>query len=94
VRHLVRFTLGSPYTEIFTRLRSVFAEPPLTDSLLAVDLTGVGKPILDMLRQAKFQARLRPMLITAGHKTSQDGGTWVMQGRSWTRSMRNYYRFA
>ena len=78
VRHLERFSLGASYHEMFARLHTVFEKPPLRDSTLAVDLTGVGKPVLDLLRKAKVPARLRPMMVAACHKATQDGATWLV----------------
>jgi hypothetical protein len=77
VRHLERLPLGTPYPDVCTRLARLFASPPLTDSSLAVDYTGVGRPVLDMLRRAKIPARLRPVTITGGSKPKLDGGWHV-----------------
>jgi hypothetical protein len=77
VRHLERLPLGTPYPDVCTRLGRLFASPPLTDSSLAVDYTGVGRPVLDMLRRAQIQAKLRPVTITGGSKPKLDGGWHV-----------------
>ncbi len=76
VRHLERFPLGTPYTEVCEQLRERFSQSPLRDSLVTVDLTGVGKPVFQLLRKARVGARLSPLLITAGHKAALDCGTW------------------
>jgi hypothetical protein len=79
VRHLERFPLGTAYTAVCTRVASLFAGPPLADSTLVVDQTGVGRPVIDLLRRSKLRARLRPVTITAGHKASPaDGGGWLV----------------
>jgi hypothetical protein len=79
VRHLERFPLGTAYTAVCTRVASLFAGPPLADSTLVVDQTGVGRPVIDLLRRTKIQARLRPVTITAGHRASlADGGGWLV----------------
>jgi len=45
--------------------------------MLAVDQTGVGRPVVDMLRRSSIQADIRPITITAGHAVSPgDGGGW------------------
>jgi hypothetical protein len=44
--------------------------------MLAVDQTGVGAAVVDMLRQARVQACLHPVLITAGHAITRDERTW------------------
>lgn len=58
------------------------AAPPYDPALLAgspvaVDVTGVGKPVLEMFEDAGLDARLWPVLITAGHQeTLAVGGIW------------------
>jgi hypothetical protein len=49
VRHLQRLPLGTPYREVGTRLARLFAGPPLTGTMLAVDYMGVGRAVLDPL---------------------------------------------
>jgi hypothetical protein len=79
VRHLERFPLGTAYTAVCARLAQLFAQPPLAGSLLAVDQTGAGRPVIDRLRGARIQARVLPVTITAGHQaTAADGGGWLV----------------
>jgi hypothetical protein len=79
VRHLERFPLGTAYTAVCARIAELFAKPPLAGSLLAVDQTGVGRPVIDLLRGAKIQAQVVPVTITAGHQaTVADGGRWLV----------------
>jgi hypothetical protein len=57
----------------------LFAQPPLAGSILAVDQTGVGRPVIDLMRGAKIQARVLPVTITAGQKaTATEGGGWLV----------------
>jgi hypothetical protein len=79
VRHLERFPLGTSYTAVCVRLAQLFAKPPLAGSILAVDQTGVGRPVIDLLRGARIQAQVLPMTITSGHQaTAADGGGWLV----------------
>ena len=68
VRYLQRFELNTPYTTICTRLAELFSKPPLTGSSLSVDYTGVGQPVIDMLRGAQIRAGLHPIAMRGGHK--------------------------
>jgi hypothetical protein len=77
VRHLERLPLGTPYPDVGTRLARLFAGPPLAGSILAVDYTGVGRPVLDLLRRARIPASLRAVTITGGNKATLDGGWHV-----------------
>src|SRR5438876_6037371 len=56
VRHLERFPLGTSYPAICHRLVDLFSRPPLSDATIAVDQTGVGRAVLDMIRQERPQA--------------------------------------
>jgi hypothetical protein len=60
VRHLKRLSPATPYPEVFARLAEVFAAPPVRDSRLVVDYTGVGRPVLDMLRKARWARKSPP----------------------------------
>jgi len=78
-RHLERFPLGTSYTQVCARLERLFQRPPLLGSKLAIDQTGVGRPVVDMLRRSEIEAQIRPITITGGHKATfakQDG--WLV----------------
>src|SRR5262245_41254435 len=53
VRHIKRWQLKTPYTTIVEEVVQLVATPPLANPKLAVDITGVGRPILDMLKAAR-----------------------------------------
>jgi hypothetical protein len=79
VRHLERFPLGTSYTAICARLVTIYAAAPLARTTLAVDQTGVGRPVLDMLRRSTISASIRPITITGGHKaTPNEGGGYLV----------------
>lgn len=66
VRHLHRWPLKTPYPVVVEDVRGLFASGPLHGSTLAVDETGVGRPVVDMFRSAKIACKLRPYSITCG----------------------------
>jgi hypothetical protein len=76
VRHLERFPLGTSYPEICDRVVDLFDEPPLSNGTLAVDQTGVGRAVVDIIRRARPQAIIRPMTIIAGHAVVPDEAGW------------------
>ena len=79
VRHLERLPPATPYPEVFARLASVFVDSPLRGSKLVVDYTGVGRPVLDMLRKAKVGASATPLFVTSGKISSDDSrGGWLV----------------
>src|SRR5262245_996770 len=78
-RHLERFPRGTPYTEIAAGLAGRFAASPLARNPLGVDQTGVGKPVVDLLRRARIAARLRPLTLAGGHGATPDPkGGWLV----------------
>jgi len=61
LRHLERMPIGTPYTEQARRLEQIMLRRELQfDSILVVDATGVGAPVLDLL----LERRLSPVAIT------------------------------
>jgi hypothetical protein len=68
VREIRRWPLGTSYPAIITDLVNLFGQHPLVGSTLVVDKTGVGRPILDYLRQSGINADIRPYVITCGLK--------------------------
>jgi hypothetical protein len=73
VRYLERFPLGTSYTAICALVAQRMK--PLPGSTLAVDQTGVGRPVVDLLRGSKMNVSLRPITITAGHTARRDEET-------------------
>src|SRR6266568_3031382 len=66
VRYLERIQLGTPYTQVVTRLQQVNSRLRENGKCqLVVDATGVGMPVVDMLRAAKLDCTLTPVLITS-----------------------------
>ena len=65
LRHLHRFPLGTPYTEIVPAVAALIRAGPLAESPVVADQTGVGRAVVDMLRQAI--GWVVPVSITGGH---------------------------
>jgi hypothetical protein len=71
VRNLARFPLGTPYTEIVEQIRLLMKAWPLRDSAhLVVDGTGVGRPVLDLLKRAGLGHRLFSVTIHGGDRVT------------------------
>jgi hypothetical protein len=67
--HLRRFPLGTAYTEIVPAVGAVRRSEPLRQApLVVVDQTGVGRAVVDMLRQSACGGI--PVTITGGHATT------------------------
>jgi hypothetical protein len=76
IRGLKRWPLGTLYTTICGDVVQLVSQPPLAGCQLAVDYTGCGRPFVDMVRQARPLAVVRPVYITGGAGVKQDGPGW------------------
>ena len=79
VRHLERIKLGTPYPKIVDRLGKLLQKPEIyhKQKVMLIDQTGVGKPVVDMLRQADL-CTILGITITGGHEVTEvDGGFHV-----------------
>jgi hypothetical protein len=82
VRHLQRFPLGTPYPVVVQAVRELLGSALLRKPTLAVDHTGVGRAVVDMLADAlrgRVACLCYPITITAGHivTTNELGGLHV-----------------
>jgi hypothetical protein len=72
VRHLERLKLGTPYPEMVEHVGKRTRAPELRGFSMAVDYTGVGRPVVDMLYAAALPVALCPILITSGNAVTQE----------------------
>jgi hypothetical protein len=77
VRHLERIPLGTPYTAVVERVARVAQRAPVAGKCqLVVDATGVGMPVVDMLRASRMGCGLTAVWITGGNAERFDGSVW------------------
>lgn len=76
VRDLKRWQIGTPYPNIVREVAALCERPPLPGCTLCVDHTGVGRPVVDMLRQSKLPANIVPITITAGMAITHQADGW------------------
>src|SRR5215216_1835433 len=73
VRHLERMPLGTSYPDVVKqvsqRVRALTAMD--ASATLVVDQTGVGRPVVDLLRDAALPCHLVPIMITGGQTVTQ-----------------------
>src|SRR5581483_11945013 len=82
LRYLERVPLGTPYPEVVERVGRVVRGPDTTGHChLIVDATGVGRPVVDLLRRARLKCNLMPALITGGDLESNEGGYYRVPKR-------------
>ena len=67
VRQVRRFPLETPYVEIPLEVaRVIKGLDEGVSKTLTVDATGVGAPVVELLKRADFTARWKPIVITGG----------------------------
>src|SRR4051812_49238730 len=72
VRYAERLPLGMLYPEIVARVREIVRSDELRGKcMLAVDATGVGAPVVDMLRAAQLGCTVSAFVITGGEFSSE-----------------------
>ena len=82
VRHLERLPLGTSYPRVVRRVRElVMDERMVGRCALAVDGTGVGAPVVDLLREAKLGCELAAVTISGGERESVVGGVFSVPKR-------------
>jgi hypothetical protein len=75
VRFLFRWALGSSYPAIERAVARLLHRPPLVgNATLLVDYTGVGRPIVDELRQIGLD--LQAITIHGGDAVTHTGANW------------------
>jgi hypothetical protein len=80
-RHLERLPLNTPYPEQVRHIKSLYDRLKLTNQAvsLAVDQTGVGRPVVDMLTEAKLP--VTAISITGGDSITREGRTYRVPKR-------------
>lgn len=82
LRHLQRLRLGTPYPEVVERIRELVQSDALRGQCtLVADATGVGGPVMDLLRASDPGCELIPVTITGGTEATRGGGTWRVPKR-------------
>src|ERR1041384_261159 len=75
-RHLQRWTLRTPYEQIGTDTAKLLNRQEVRSegrNILAIDATGVGLPVVNLFKQAKINANIKPCLLTGGDEVTDEG---------------------
>lgn len=80
---LQAWELGTKYTDIAAGVKALYDRPQLARTRLATDFGGVGRPVYDQLKAVRVQARIVPVLLTAGKLVHKDekSGSWNVPKR-------------
>ena len=71
VQWLIRFDLRTPYPDIVRYVVEQHSRPEAHGIPLAIDATGVGRPVVDMFAEAQVDAHIVPITITGGNSWSR-----------------------
>jgi hypothetical protein len=81
LRHLERLPLGTPYPDVVERVRRITGSPQVAGRCrVMVDATG-GRAVVDLLRCAKLQGELVPVVATSGRAESHLSGYYGVPKR-------------
>jgi len=75
IRLLDEYPLGVSYTDQVGRVVKTLSHDKVRGASVAVDYTGVGRPVFDLLRDARPPVVLYPLLTTSGHSVTHDRET-------------------
>jgi hypothetical protein len=76
MRHIERPELGTPYPKIIDRLKALAGSPQVKGrgtNTVVIDITGVGRPVWDLMCRARINAILKGIAITGGNTVTRDG---------------------
>ena len=77
VRYLERLPLGTAYVDVVERVGEVLRHAELRDrSRLVVDATGLGAPVVEMLKAARLGCGIVSVTITSGERAHGQGPAW------------------
>ncbi len=87
-RHLERIELGTSYPLVVQRVATIANHPSIVDrSTLVIDQTGVGRPVVDMLRDLRLKAQLVAVTIHGGDQVIHESGYWHVPKRDLVSSV-------
>ena len=88
VLYVERLLLGTPYPRAVERVRQVVGRSAREGRCtLVVDATGLGAPVVDMLRIANLQCEIVPVILTGGEGERCANGVWHVPKRDLITSL-------
>ena len=91
LRYLERVPLGTPYPEIVKKVREITRSAELRGRCsLMVDATGVGRPVVDLLREADLDCAILAAVVTGGHTETHSGGYYHVPKKDLITGLQTY----
>ena len=75
LRHIERPPRGTEYPDVVDRLIELYRSKPLegVEKSVVIDMTGVGRPVYDLMRRSGFYYSLNAITITGGNDVVKAG---------------------
>lgn len=88
--HLEKLRLGTPFVEAVARVAEVARDAGRAPGgkRLVVDATGLGSPVVEMLREARTGYEMRPVTITGGAGQTRTLSGWNVAKRDLMTGLR------
>ncbi len=88
LRHLERLPLGTPYPTVAERVVKITRSAAMAGRCtLVVDATGVGRPVVDLLKRERPGCLLMPVNITGGASETRNGAYYGVPKRDLVTGM-------
>jgi hypothetical protein len=89
LRHIERPERGTTYPKIVDRLKELADSPQLTEKekVIVIDITGVGRPVWDLIRKNDFADPIKGITITGGNTVTNDGSLYYVPKRDLVSSL-------
>lgn len=88
LRYLERMPLGTSYPKVAERVVKITQSAAMAGRCsLVVDATGVGRPVVDLMRRERLGCTLMPVTITGGASESRGGGYYGVPKRDLVTGM-------
>jgi terminase large subunit-like protein len=82
LRYAERVALGTSYPDVVDRIRYLASHQDVRGRcVIAVDATGVGEPVVDMLRSGQLGCEVSAVCITGGERETRSGNVWNVPKR-------------
>lgn len=89
LRHVERVALGTPYPQVVEQVATLVGSGELLGKCeLVADATGVGLPVVQMIKQRCRGTRVVAVSITGGLRESSDGTMWHVPKRNLMMGLR------
>lgn len=84
LRHIERPARGTPYPQIVERLKDLYHNEALrgVPKSVVIDLTGLGRPVYDLMRERGFRLSLSAVSITGGLEVTGHGSIFNVPKRN------------